>query len=97
MLIDRNPLFERKPMRTILSTTLLGVALAACVMSPDPVINEPATSETTQHDESCYSYCNYGDFYCPSNPLMECYFYCYQTCVVCSDETYCFDNPPPQG
>lgn len=85
-------------MRTILSAAILGVSLAACAVSSgsDPSSGSAeATSEETQDINSCFSYCNFGDFYCPPNPLMECYWYCYQTCVVCDEETTCFDNPPP--
>ena len=87
-------------MRTILSAAILGLSLAACAVSsgPDPGAGpqpDEATSEEAQDINSCFSYCNFGDFYCPPNPLMECYFYCYQTCVVCDGETTCFDNPPP--
>jgi hypothetical protein len=87
-------------MRAILLSTLLAVTLGACAVSPDAAATEPAvatTSEQSQSIDSCSSYCGFGDFYCPSNPLMECYFYCYQTCVVCDEVTTCFDNPPPQG
>jgi hypothetical protein len=86
-------------MRAILSTALLAFVLAGCAVSPTPDLADEQSPESTSEDvqdiNSCTSFCGFGDFYCPPNPLMECFFYCYQTCVVCDGETTCFDNPPP--
>src|ERR1041384_702917 len=91
-----------KAMRSILIATLLGTSLAGCAVAPEApgeaTIDEqatPATAVQTQDVESCTSYCNYGDFHCPSNPLMECYWFCYETCVCCDGVTTCFPNSPP--
>lgn len=70
------------------------------IVLPRAASNGLSSQETGKGDEpggpsiACYAYCADGYFYCPPNPLMECYWVCTRLCTIpdqpdCSDT--CFD------
>ena len=72
---------------------VVALLAAGCMTPVGPV---PELGETVQNE--CSSYCQDGEFFCPSNPLMECYWVCTVTCTVCDDGTTCnVSSPSPQS